>query len=70
MGNHAILGISVDSENISNISATIKKKDVIQKQAMALVPAKATQFLANSLLINNLNIFFCFHCLLLEYNIL
>lgn len=44
MGNHAILGISVDSENISNISASHKKKDVIQKQAMALLPAKATQF--------------------------
>lgn len=46
MGNHVILGISVDSENISNISAqaTKKKKDVIQKQAMALLPAKATQF--------------------------
>lgn len=45
MGNHVILGISVDSENISNISAqATKKKDVIQKQAMALLPAKATQF--------------------------
>lgn len=35
----------MDSENISNISANYtKKKDVIQKQAMALWPTQATQF--------------------------
>lgn len=38
---------------ITSVQTTQKKKDVIQKQAMAVLPAQATQFQANNLLIKN-----------------